>query len=274
VVNPLLADIRTGTTGVVATPLTVETRFPLVAVNVLLLIIVTSAPVTPLTVVFSVFTEELFETDVLVVVGSCITNFPLVSKPNVLVIVPAVGLNVTATPFTVLVIPFPDAAVKALLPIIVASVVASTPFIVVLTVFTVGFETSVLPTIVASVVAATPFIVVRTVFIVGLDTVLLLIIVTSAPVTPLTVVFSVLAKELFETDVLVAVGSCITNLPLVSKPNVLVIVPVVGLNVTATPFTVLVIPFPVADVKALVCATVFKMPVASAKTILSVVAPV
>jgi len=210
----------------------------------------------------------------LVVVGSCITNFPLVSKPNVLVIVPAAGLKVEATPFTVLVIPFPVAAVKTLLPIIVASVVASIPLIVVRTVLIVGLDIVVLPIIVASAVAETLLIVVLTVFTVGLESVLLLIIVTFAPVTPFTVVFRLLAKEVFETDVLVVVGSCITNFPLVSKPNVLVIVPAAGLKVEATPFTVLVIPFPVAAVKTLLCATVFKIPVASAKTILSVVAPI
>jgi len=93
-------------------------------------------------------------------------------------------------------------------------------------------------------------------------------------VTPLTLVLRLLPNEVFETDVVVVVGSCITNFPLVSKPNVLVIVPAAGLKVEATPFTVLVIPFPVTAVKALLWATVFKIPVASAKIILSVVAPV
>ena len=186
-VNPLLADIRTGTTGVVATPLTVETRFPLVAV-------------------------------------------------------------------------------KALLPIMMASVVASTPFIVVRTVFTVGLETRVLPIIMASVVAGTLLIVVLTVFTVGFESVLLFISATLAPATPLIMVLKLLTEEVLTTVLTAGVVAAIpftvevmvfivlskilvvwplpfdetTRLPEASNPNPFAIVPLVGVKSAETPFTVLV----------------------------------
>ena len=63
-VKPLFAAVSTATAGVDATPLTVETRLPLVAVSVLVFTIGAPVLVTPFTVTVDVFTVEAFDTTV------------------------------------------------------------------------------------------------------------------------------------------------------------------------------------------------------------------
>ena len=109
-VKPLFADIRTGTAGVVAIPLTVEIRFPLVAVNTLLPIIVASVVAsTPFIVVLTVFTVGL-ESVLLLISETFAPTTPLIMvlkllAAEVLTTVFTAGA-VAAIPFTVEVIMF------------------------------------------------------------------------------------------------------------------------------------------------------------------------
>jgi hypothetical protein len=107
---------------------------------------------TPFTVLVMVLTELpkvlVVETDD----GACFTNAPVELKPNTLVIVPAAGVRVAATPLTVLVSAL-DAAASVLL-LMMETVDPDTPLTVVSNVL----AELVLPTeFTAGAVAATPF---------------------------------------------------------------------------------------------------------------------
>jgi hypothetical protein len=318
--NPsVLAIVPAAGVRVAAIPFTVLVSALDVAASVLLLMMGTVAPDTPFTVVsnvlaelvlsteftagavaatpFTVLVSVLTELDIVWVVatdpGDCVTSLPVASKPRLLAMVPEAGVNVAATPFTVLVRAFDDAS-NVLAVVTDEGIcftrlpVASNPSVLVI-----------VPAAGVS-VAAIPF----TVLVSALDVaanVLLLMMGTVAPDTPLTVVSNVLAELVLSTEftagavadtpftVLVSVlteldivwvvatdpGDCVTSLPVASKPRLLAMVPEAGVNVAATPFTVLVRAFDDAsNVLAVVtdegtCFT--RLPVASNPSVLVIV---